>query len=85
MIANAVIGKIEQNSSDQLDQLLAKWVAHFKLFSIDNHYNQLPELLGHALWTGWHLGREFKTKELQKQLEDLKKELDKRNFDDYFI
>ena len=85
MITNAVKGKVKENSLAQLDQLIGRYVSYFKTFSIDNLYTHLPELLGHALYTGIYLGQDIKTKEyeISKWLENLKRELDRKKYEDY--
>ncbi|KKN41025.1 hypothetical protein LCGC14_0727450 [marine sediment metagenome] len=66
---------------DQLDQLIEKYISYFKPFSLDNLSTHLPELLGHALFVGFYLGQDYY--EISKWLDNLKRELERRKYENY--
>ena len=84
-ITNAVVRKVRGNSWEQLDQLIEKYFSYYKTFSINNLFTHLPELLGHALYVGFYLGQETKSidYEISKWLENLKRELERRKYENY--
>ncbi len=80
-IIKSIEGKVySEEISSLTNQLLIKYHLTFNDFSINNHKNHLPELLGYALKLGFNLGAKYREGKLLKEqiIEQCKREFEKR-------